>query len=181
MAEQKTEVKPAFQFTFWKTRSWYKLSTVLLSWGLRWDTLLPQAGEEPKSQAQSTQSCWDFASTFPLLASFLHSSDKQRNNLLPPSPPDKVRLASQEQKAQCGTPKLCGLFLLPSADRAPCSYPCEHLQNLHPPDPLTILCQPVSWFLSSSPFPFSWGLTLWLNGKAVKCNSTGLGEEDRNT
>lgn len=44
--------------------------------------LLPQAGKEPKSQAQSTQSrasCCDFASTFPLLASLLHSSDKQRN------------------------------------------------------------------------------------------------------
>lgn len=88
MAEQKTEVEPVFQFTFWKTslpRNLYTWSTMLLSWGLRWDTLLPQAGKEPKSQAQSTQSrasCWDLVSTFPLLASSLHSSDKQRNNLL---------------------------------------------------------------------------------------------------
>lgn len=59
--------------------------------------------------------------------------------------------------------------------------PCGPLQNLHPPDPLTILCQPVSRFLSSSPFPFSWGLTLQLNGKALKCNSARLGKEDRNT
>lgn len=51
----------------------------------------------------------------------------------------------------------CFCFHLQTVHHA---HTLEYLQNLHPPYPVIILCQPVCRFLSSSPFPFSWGNTL---------------------
>lgn len=146
MVEQKTEVEPVFQFTFWKT-SLYTWSTMLLSWGLRWDTLLTQAGKEPKSQAQSTQSrasCWDFASTFHLLASFLHSSDKQRNNLLllltKWGCPVKSRKLSEEHQ-NCGT---CSCFHLQTVHHAQSLWPCPKSPSPRSTDHPLSACLQVS-------------------------------------
>lgn len=155
MAEQKTEAKPVFLFTFWKTslpRSWHKRCTMLLSWG-----------------SGGTPYC---------LPSFLHSPAKQRNNLL------LLLLTrwgwSVTSRKLSEAPQNCG----------PCF--CFHLQTVHDAHTLVSISKTsipqthclsfvVCRFLSSSPFPFSWRLRLWLNRKAVKCNSTRLGVEERNT
>lgn len=77
---------------------------------------------------------------------------------------------NQKQEDPWRTPKLWGLFLLPCADSTMVSVPpspCELFPKPSTPDPPTILCQHVSRLLSSSSFPFIWGLALWLNGKVI--------------
>ena len=103
-------------------------------------------------------------------------------------PPDKVRPAIHTAKSRKVTeaPQNCGACFcshLQTEHRAqyfPHTLVC-HLQTLHPPDSLTILYQPISRFLSSSLFSFSWGLILWRNGKAARYTSTRLRDRERNT
>lgn len=165
MAEQKTEIKLLFQSRFWRSslpRSWYKWSAMMLFWALRWDIWLPRAGKEPRgarlsllnpSSGSSRASCWDFASTSPLIASFLPSSDKLKSNL----PLLLTRWGWPSIQPRAGSsvrnPKTMGLASAPICRQSTLlsvpPYPVSHVQALHPPDPLTTplsACLQVSLF-----------------------------------
>lgn len=153
MAEQKTEIKLLFQSRFWRSslpRSWYKWSAMMLFWALRWDIWLPRAGKEPRgarlsllnpSSGSSRASCWILPPLLPSSLPFCPLRTSWRATSPSSWQGEAGHPYNQEQEAQWGTPKLWGLLLLPSADRAPCSAfhrtLVSHVQALHPPDPLT--------------------------------------------